>query len=162
MYKETAQTMSFLTGLHAPFAVPSRSAKGAQVWDFRSLRFSWFLHHKVSMGERLCTVHLGSRIHYAYAQSNFQEDFFSWSFWDYLLVSVAMFWNFRCFRYFKNIRKYRISYAHAPTFMRTLTIRVSSWCARWACASGTDSYWLMFQGSYLGLGGEGGDGPGIN
>jgi hypothetical protein len=27
--------------------------KGAQVWDFRSLGFSWFLHHKVSTCGRL-------------------------------------------------------------------------------------------------------------
>ncbi len=27
--------------------------KGAQVWDIRSLGFSWFLHHKVSTGGRL-------------------------------------------------------------------------------------------------------------
>jgi hypothetical protein len=29
---------------------PTSNIKGAQVWDFRSLRFWWFLYHKVSMG----------------------------------------------------------------------------------------------------------------
>ncbi len=42
--------------------------------------------------------------------------------------------NFRWFRYFKNYRKYWIPYAHAPTFMRTLSIRIRNWahteCAR--------------------------------
>jgi hypothetical protein len=32
------------------------SLKGAQVWDIRSLGFSWFLHHKVSTGGRLCRL----------------------------------------------------------------------------------------------------------
>ncbi len=33
-----------------------------------------------------------------------------------------------------------ISFAHALTFMRTLSIRVRNWCAPWACASGTDAH----------------------
>ncbi len=32
------------------FLVLLRELKGAQVWDIRSLGFSWFLHHKVFMG----------------------------------------------------------------------------------------------------------------
>ncbi len=31
--------------------------KGAQVWDFRSLRFLWFLYNKVSLGGRLFGLH---------------------------------------------------------------------------------------------------------
>jgi hypothetical protein len=33
--------------------VSARTLKGAQLWDFRSLGFSWFLHHKVFLGRRL-------------------------------------------------------------------------------------------------------------
>ncbi len=62
------------------------------------------------------------------------------SFWDHMLVSIAIFFNFRCFRYFKNCWKDWIPYAHAPTFMRTLSIRVRNSRACWACASGTDAF----------------------
>ncbi len=88
-------------------------------------------------------------IPYAYAQSNFEKEFFwVWakknffprSFWDHLLASTEIFKNFRCFRYFKKYQKNWIPYAHAPTFMRTLSIRVSSWRAPWACASGVDAH----------------------
>ncbi len=66
--------------------------------------------------------------------------FFWRSFWDHMLVSIAIFKNFRCFRYFKNCWKDWIPYAHAPTFMRTLSIRVRNSRACWACASGTDAF----------------------
>ncbi len=56
------------------------------------------------------------------------------------VVSIAISWNFRCFRYFKNYWKYWIHYVHAPTFMGTLIIWVSNWCAWWACVSGTDAH----------------------
>ncbi len=32
--------------------------KGAQVWDFRSLRFSLFLHHKAFLGRWLCGLNI--------------------------------------------------------------------------------------------------------
>ncbi len=41
-----AGTTTLLGGFLAPIA----GLKGAQVWDIRSLGFSWFLHHKVFMG----------------------------------------------------------------------------------------------------------------
>ncbi len=69
-----------------------------------------------------------------------QKFFFLGSFWDHMLVSIAIFLKFRCFRYFKNCWKDWTPYAHAPTFMRTLSIRVRNSCACWACASGTDAF----------------------
>jgi hypothetical protein len=56
------------------------------------------------------------------------------------LVSIVIFLTFRCFMYLKNNRKHWIPYMHAPTFMRTLSIRVRNWCTPWACASGTDAH----------------------
>jgi hypothetical protein len=62
-----------------------------------TLKLKWFLFFYLG-------VHLDHEIPYADAQSNFKEDlllslgknyFFSWSFWDYLLVSIAIF-NFCC------------------------------------------------------------------
>ncbi len=44
------------------------------------------------------------------------------------------------YRYFKNYQKYWIPYSHAPTFLRTLSIRVRDWCAPWACASEIDAH----------------------
>ena len=38
------------TGSFRPKTVGWAALKGAQVWDIRSLGFSWFLHHKVFMG----------------------------------------------------------------------------------------------------------------
>jgi hypothetical protein len=71
-----------------------------------------------------------------YAQYNLKEDFFwvwakknfPWSFLDHLLVSIAIFYNFHCYMYFKNYQKYWIPYAHALTFMRRLSRRVRNWC----------------------------------
>ncbi len=37
--------------------------------------------------------------------------------------------------YLINNLKHWIPYAHAPTFMRTLSKRVRNWCAPWACVS---------------------------
>ncbi len=58
--------------------------KGAQRLDFRSLRFSWFLHHKVSMDgnfevkiisfTKFCSS-FRPRNSYAFAQSNFKDSF---------------------------------------------------------------------------------------
>ncbi len=44
------KNLSSTSGEAEPF---SFSFKGAQAWDIRSLGFSWFLHHKVSMCRRL-------------------------------------------------------------------------------------------------------------
>ncbi len=130
--------------------------KGAQVWDFRSLGFSWFLHHKFSMGGRLW----GLKIFYikifrgSFGAANFLtriwrryyfwvwvKNNFSGSFIDQLLLSKAIFENFCCFRDLKkNYQKNWIPYAHALTFMRTLSIRVRNLRACWACASGTDAF----------------------
>ncbi len=46
--------ISLRCAMHATF-------KGAQVWDFWSLRFSWFLHHKVSK-DSLCEGTFGVKI----------------------------------------------------------------------------------------------------
>ncbi len=60
---------------------------------------------------------MGRELPYVCAQSNFKEDFCC--VWerkknfglDHLQVSIAIFKNFRCFRYFKNYSKYLIPYA---------------------------------------------------
>ncbi len=113
--------------------------------DFYTIKSLWGGDFWVKI--KVFFSYLGGReIPYAYAQSNFKEDFFfslgkqfffPRSFWDHLLASTEIFKNFRCFRYFKNYQKNWIPYAHAPTFMRTLSIRVRNWCAPWACAPGT-------------------------
>ncbi len=69
-----------------------------------------------------------------------KKKYFWGSFWDHMLVSIAILKKFRCFMYFKNCWKDWIPYAHAPTFTRTLSIRVRNSCACWACASGTDAH----------------------
>ncbi len=69
------------------------------------------------------------------AQSNFKEDLFCvgqknflQSFWGHLLVSIAI---FAVLGYWK----YWIPYAHAPTFMHTLSIQVRNRCTPWPYAS---------------------------
>jgi hypothetical protein len=78
--------------------------------------------------------------------------------WDHLFVSIAFFKHFFFCRYLKNYYKYWLPYAHALTFMRTLSvlmrtlsihicqmfslytisIHIRNWCMHWVCVSGTD------------------------
>jgi hypothetical protein len=85
--------------------------------------------------------------------------FFLWSFWNHFLVSIAIFLNIGCFRYFKNyktfdflMRMLRPLCAHwayesgtdactehtRQELMLTVSIRVRNWCVHWAYESGTD------------------------
>jgi hypothetical protein len=103
---------------------------GAQVWDFQLLRFSWFLHHnkgrlwgKIKKNYLIfgCSFRAVKFLTRMLAQSNFKEDFFLCgpekilqSVWGHLLVSITI---FAVLGYWK----YWIPYAHAPTFMCTLS-----------------------------------------
>ncbi len=55
------------------------------------------------------------------------------------LSANSDFFNIGRFSYSKNYSKFWLPYAYAPTFMRTLSIRVGNWCVHWAYASGTDA-----------------------
>jgi hypothetical protein len=50
-------------------------------------------------------------------------------------VSVAIVIFFYGFRYFINYWKYWFPCLHAPTFMRTLSIKVRNWCTPWPYAA---------------------------
>ncbi len=120
--------------------------KGAQAWDIRSLRFSWFLHHKVSTCIKIFRGAIRGAKFLTRMLSLFLRRFFSklgpkFFFSVELLRSLVSVNNdfLKFFRYLKNYLKIWLPDAYAPAFMRMLSIHIRNLCACWACASGTDA-----------------------
>ncbi len=120
--------------------------KGAQEWEFRSLGFSWFLHHEVStLGVNIIykKKYLGSiwgrKIPCAYAQSNFKERSPFKKCWAYASGTNAYPENTHQFltHFFAQHRRKNSKFEKGLQNM--LIMRIRNWYVHWACASGTNA-----------------------
>ncbi len=122
--EEAASVLQVVAG-NKWFFFSRQPFKGAQVWAFRSLGFSWFLHHKVFFLGGGATLGLNLKKE-AFLYEFGPKKIFSWSFWDHLLMLFFFF----CFRYFNNYWTFWLPFAHDPTLMCTLSKQVRDWCVR--------------------------------
>ncbi len=123
--------------------------KGARVWDFRWLGFSWFLHHSglviLGLKYKLVPLTFGGARHHLISVAHAES---AHKFLTHTLSARIMFW-----RPFSNFLKVRISswpvcsrytsdldgYAQRTHQFLTcmLRVRISSWCVCSACFEGT-------------------------